>query len=126
MQISTYKPQNLTNHNPKYEEMMTMHSNWRLRHQNWITPKIKVLCTFFQNFVLFSKNPLGMTSVFNLRTSVWFLLNFNGSENKILEKSEYHHIDTWSRFLPGRLHSSSDSYIGKFLWEIEKAHESYI
>ncbi len=42
------------NHSPKYEEMMTVHFNWKLWHWNWITPKISV-CTFFflQNFVCF-------------------------------------------------------------------------
>ncbi len=34
------------NHSAKYEEMMTMHFNWRLWHQNWITPKITVLHVF--------------------------------------------------------------------------------
>ncbi len=43
----------------------------------------------FQNFVcFFFKITLRATLVFNLKTLGWFLLNFKGSKNKILEKSE--------------------------------------
>ncbi len=35
------------NHTPKYEEMMTLHFNRRLWHQDWMTLKLSVLYVFF-------------------------------------------------------------------------------
>ncbi len=103
MHFLTNEPQNLMNHSPKYEEMMTMHLNWRLWHQNWITPKISVTY-IFSKCCMFSKCTLRVTSIFNLRTLGWLLFYFKSSKNKITRKTENHHFDTWGRFLPGRSH----------------------
>ncbi len=114
------------NHSPKYEEIMAMNFNWRLWHQNWITPKISVVY-IFQNYVtFFFKITLRTTSVFNLKTSGWFLLNFKGSENKIPEKSKYHHFDTWGRFLPGRSHIVFLLHRFRHGGDVEEVLEGYV
>ncbi len=112
---------------PKYKEMMAMH--WRFWQQNWIIPKIRVLYIFFKILYFFFRNTpyifwLTGALFFNLGTSRWFLVNFKGWENKILEKSENRHFHTLSWFLPGQSHIHNWLFYGIFAFLVHFAAET--
>ncbi len=63
------------NHRPKYKEMNTMSFNWKLWHQNWITPKICLLYFFFfQNTPYVFDLPRPQFSTWGLRVGFYSIL----------------------------------------------------
>ncbi len=94
MKFSTWEPQNLINHSPKYEKMMTMNFNRGsdTKMESPLKEFLWALCKIF--YVFFVQNKLTCDLSFNLRTLGWFLLNFKNLENKTSKKSENHHSDT--------------------------------